>query len=795
MTIKRSQHKKNFLLLSFLLLFQFSIIAQQNWAELNSSMLKHINSREYEQAIQYGEKAIKEAEKEFGKYHQNYYSTLNLLYASYSITKQELKALALAKEVVEVSKELFGKEDFRHVLALNVLGENYKDFGEYDKALSYFQKALKSTEEHLSTDHPIYQGIMISLSGLYRIIGEYEKSLALQRKVIEMAEKTGRKDFSYGFLLTNLAGLYREMDRMEEALTNYIDAYELMIKIIKEETFIYSSEADKENLMVSAIKYFELIQSFLYQYSDQNDNVGKYSYDIELQLKGLILKSSIKMRERIQGSGNKEALELFDEWLNLKDLITKEYTKPEVIRIPDLEKKEYEAESIESNLNRISNSFRDVNEMDQPKWKDVQNKINENEVAIEFTAFPYSNSKNETDSVVYCALVLKDNSEEPLLVKLFEQKQLDSIFLNKGYNTDNYIASLYRGAKKANENQTSNGKALYDLIWKPIEKYLEGTKTVYFSPSGSLHRIAFAALPVNDNELLSDRYKLHQLSSTGKLVVEKNTIDAKNIKDVALFGGIQYDLSQEDWVVKIDPNQTSNADLAMRGVIDQTSRGNSWNYLPGTLTEIEEIGKLLDKNKINYTSYTQSNALEENIKKLSGTNSPSVLHIATHGFFFEDVVEKNTVDLNNPTSNVYNASKNPLHRAGLLFAGANAAWTGEPVPEGAEDGILSAYEASHIPLNNTKLVVLSACETGLGEIQGSEGVFGLQRAFKGAGAEYLLMSLWKVPDAETAEFMNYFYENWLSGMHIRDAFLETQERMKKNHPDDPYVWAAFVMLR
>lgn len=129
------------------------------------------------------------------------------------------------------------------------------------------------------------------------------------------------------------------------------------------------------------------------------------------------------------------------------------------------------------------------------------------------------------------------------------------------------------------------------------------------------------------------------------------------------------------------------------------------------------------------------------------------------------------------------------------MAGANRAWKGETLPEGMEDGILTAYEAGNLYFGKTQLIVLSACETGLGDIKGSEGVFGLQRSFKMAGAEYLLMSLWKVPDAETAEFMQYFYNNLFNSKTIPESFHATQEYMKKKYPKNPYKWAAFVLLR
>ncbi len=144
--------------------------------------------------------------------------------------------------------------------------------------------------------------------------------------------------------------------------------------------------------------------------------------------------------------------------------------------------------------------------------------------------------------------------------------------------------------------------------------------------------------------------------------------------------------------------------------------------------------------------------------------------------------------------NAFKFSENPLFRSGLLFAGANNAWLGKPLLN-IDDGILTAYEVSNLYLPNTKLVVLSACETGLGDIQGSEGVYGLQRAFKMAGVQNLIMSLWKVPDVETAEFMEIFYSNLFEGKSVNNAFYLAQNQMKNKYRTEPYKWGAWLLVR
>ena len=179
---------------------------------------------------------------------------------------------------------------------------------------------------------------------------------------------------------------------------------------------------------------------------------------------------------------------------------------------------------------------------------------------------------------------------------------------------------------------------------------------------------------------------------------------------------------------------------------------------------------------------------------MSGTPA-GIIHLATHGFFLEDVEddEDNRDVMRQLGGGSRRAVENPLLRSGLLMAGANRAWTGEDVIEGIEDGILTADEIAQMNLIKTQLVVLSACETGLGEAKSSEGVFGLQRAFKLAGVETLVMSLWQVPDNATAELMTGFYQLWLSGKTKQEAFATAQKKVREKYKE-PYYWAGFVMM-
>jgi CHAT domain-containing protein len=209
--------------------------------------------------------------------------------------------------------------------------------------------------------------------------------------------------------------------------------------------------------------------------------------------------------------------------------------------------------------------------------------------------------------------------------------------------------------------------------------------------------------------------------------------------------------------------------------------------------EVTAIEKLLHQSGWQTTLYTEDRALKTSIQKVRG---PRVVHIATHGFFLED---QRSADQSGRVVRLSGAADDPMLRSGLFFAGANRTRAGAAPAAGQDDGVLTAYEASQLNLQGTELVVLSACETGLGEQGNGEGVFGLRRALQEAGAESVMMSMWSVPDQETQELMSLFYAKWLGGLEkpeaLRQAQLEEREVVRKRYGKDlPYYWGAFVLV-
>jgi CHAT domain-containing protein len=212
--------------------------------------------------------------------------------------------------------------------------------------------------------------------------------------------------------------------------------------------------------------------------------------------------------------------------------------------------------------------------------------------------------------------------------------------------------------------------------------------------------------------------------------------------------------------------------------------------LPATHSEVEGINQTLTSTAWHTNLFTGNDALEKNLKQME---SPRILHIATHGYFLEDVKPENDNGMRMMGMDVQRVAENPLLRSGLLLAGCNNTLADNTPLTGSENGILTAYEARLLDLSNTELVVLSACETGKGEIQNGEGVQGLRKAITDAGAEHILMSLWKVDDKVTSEYMQTFYGHYAHGKSIRESYNLTRNEIKQKYPQ-PYYWGAFVLV-
>jgi CHAT domain-containing protein/tetratricopeptide (TPR) repeat protein len=649
------------------------------------------------------------------------------------------------------------------------MGDVYLKQGDLDNSVNYYLQAIE-----LSEKQNIFYGKFDSHIGLANVylknnnIAKSKENALIAYNISKERNESGAIYACAGLMKTiaSYESDWNAADTFLEEIMNYEN------KLIMT-NFATMSEAEQNNFYNKRLATMNDYYSYILFRSGENPKLVAHAYNNVIKNKGILLKSSTAMRNAILNSGNQKLIDNYFEWIALKKDITDKISGGENIDL--LEEK---ANNLEKELVRNSQEFSDFTKLQNIDYKQIQNELSDDEIAIEFIHFTLKDYKagrydDFTDSVLYVALLLTKDCEYPEMITLFYEHDLQILLGRFQMNNLKYINNLY------GKNEAANTE-LYNLIWKPLEDRFTGINQIYYSPSGLLHKISLAALNPEKNVYLCDKYELSMQSSTSSLL-NQNIISINNNSALSLFGGIDY-----------------NSEFAEEII---------WEYLPGTKQEIEKISAIYD-NYESIAKYSDKNASEDVFKEIAPESE--IIHISTHGFFYSKpnftsntLNNKILVDdeiLANRASRcggsgfgvqAFVKNPNPLMRSGLVMAQANKVWEFDENLN-AEDGVLTAMEVSHLDLRNTKLVVLSACETGLGDIQGSEGVYGLQRAFKIAGVDYIIMSLWKVADEETAEFMSLFYDNLIRLNDVKTAFEKTRSDMRQKY--DPYYWAAFVLV-
>lgn len=406
----------------------------------------------------------------------------------------------------------------------------------------------------------------------------------------------------------------------------------------------------------------------------------------------------------------------------------------------------------------------------------LSSSLSKDEIILDCISMSYIKGKSFEDGFDqgFSVYALTNESNTPLLFPICRQLDLYSYVRNENWD-----------AEKINELYTEHNDTLFQLIVKPLIPHLKGKKTIYFRPISLLSLINIGAIRMPNGRRFDEEFNLKIVSSFYSL---KDRYKFSSTNSLALFGDAQYD--------EINNLYENSDNLAFAptnefAVITRGDRGK-WGPLPGTRIEVQHIDSIAGVNAIPSTTYLGTTSTESSFKSLS-KNSPSIIHIATHGYFIAD----NEAALNNnflQKTTGYSWGNHLMLYSGLLFSGANAVWNGNSRPNPIDDGIVTADEISRLDLSNTGLVVLSACDSGRGHFNGTEGIMGLQRAFKLAGAKTMIMSLWKVPDIPTSILMDYFYQNLFKGMEVRPSLIEAQKQLQKEGYTDPFYWASFIVI-
>ncbi len=707
----------------------------------------------------------------------DYALSLHNLASIYIGMKEYSTALEFNKRALNMRFEIFGK-NVDYAKSLNNLAVNYMFMDDYSEALKCIESSLELELKLLGNVHPNCALTLVNLSSIHLYLRNYKSALSSCLRANEIYKLNQNFNYDYSINSRNLAFLEFERGKVQNARTYCIESY------LSLERFFYNNRFGvSSGLVISSKK--EVDNSFFVSCGllSRVSSIADFTSRSWLNLNGIVGTEAANLESQIESSGDTALVHLMEDLkLNKKQLSKyRELTiEDKVNRGIDEKGLEEEVSKQERELSKQSKAFSDFNR--RFNLKDVSSVLKGDEVFVDIARVPhYSIYTNQwTDSVKY--LVFIHDAYDTLV---------DYRFIENGKELEGDIFTDYKIECTSQGNATDLKNALYyNSFWKPISEKIGSSKTIYVSLGGVYNNINLNTLynPESGKYLAEERDIRIVNNARDFILSREQTERTYTSTSTALYGFPDYN-GRETTTKDTTDYLAFTRDLDPIWLDSLTRGGLRASPLPATKVEVEQIANSFIQNGWQVREYLGDKASETNIKL---EESPRVLHIATHGYFFEDIpVDKSANDrfLGMDRQRVV---QDPMLRSGLLLTGANKTLQGDKVD--GENGLLSASEASLLNLRGTELVVLSACETGRGEVKNSEGVYGLRKAFSDAGAANTIMSLWKVDDKVTQEFMTRFYEIWLEEQTtIREAFNRTQLEFKAKYPQ-PYYWGAFVLV-
>lgn len=665
-----------------------------------------------------------------------------------------------------------GKKDISYVYSIYDLAMLKWKIRNFIDAEDYLNEAMEILESQKLTHHPLYSSCLNSIGIIYWVQDKKSEAEKKLSEALKLRKKyIGNHHPDYANTLQNYAGVLKEVGKDSEADQYYKEALELYLHQVNK-YFSYLSENEKAAYYETIRERLDVFYSYVLSRAKDNSELVGMLLDLRLATKSLLLNSSKKVKRNILNSGNEKVITLYNNWIEVKSKLGKLYNlsaiEIENTGIDIIALEEY-TNQIEKDLSLLSANFNKEFVHKKISWRDLQAGLKTNEACIELIRFNHFEGGGFSENIIYMAIIIRYDSKYPELVVIKKGSSLEELYIN---NYNNSIRFRIRD------------KDSYGAFWVDIDKKLSGINKIYLSPDGVYNFLNVSTFLTPEGDYLNTKNEVITLTNLSNILETK---DKSNSNTADLFGFPDY----KAYLVDYTEDYLAEKELLELEDYDSYKKKASYHIpeLPGTKQEINTIEQILDMRGISPSVYSGDDASESKIKKIHG---PAILHIASHGFFLSNLETAKSKKVFGV--DVQKAAENPLLRSGILLAGAANHFDLSP-EEGTkyENGVLTAYEAMNLNLDNTDLVVLSACETGLGKIKNGEGVYGLQRAFQVAGAGKVLMSLWKIDDFVTKRFMEYFYKYYISGDVISTALKKARQDIIVLYPH-PYYWGAFVLV-
>lgn len=737
----------------------FSDREQAKLTYYSSMMNLKQQQRQYKDAISAAKHYIEQTKILNGRNSDQQYQAYSKLCTLYALDNDSTRAFACLDSL---ERGVGHSYQDKNVIAnfYNVKGCCYCDFKKYEKAIACFDKAYKTLYDKRTEDSPSKFASLLNKSEAYFMLKRYDDAYATFSEYVETSRnKYGETSGTYCQALFTLANIEGARGNINEADSLFRMSMNCLLVNMKQ-LWRYSTPSQREQFWMETLNNLSGMAAFAIKCGNFDSELTETCYNALLFSKSLLLETEKSVVDIIRKEGTDDDIANYRNLLAVNNRLLTLRNNYEYNKL-DIDSLTIQQRELEQRLSHKCQSYNEYETYLDINYEKVRNSLADHEVVVDFSDYQTEDSVRQ-----YAAYIYDKDKSHPLLVKCFDQQQLDSLLDGmQNFTLYNYEQLQDRASK---------------LIWNPIEASIAKGSTVYYIPSGVMHGIALEALPLSDGTTLGQHYDFVRLTSAREIV---NAHHSNKINRTAtLYGGLQYSLDPQK--MEEESKVYEKSDLA--GLVRSEYGESGFKVLRNTKDEVKKIEKTLVDNGFSVKAYLGSKGNAESFVALDG-KSPSIVHIATHGFYYTPDEAKDKDFLRGYTD--------AMSLSGLVFAGGNAAWLGKKNVDGVLGGVLTAKDIANLDFKGTDLLVLSACKTGQGKVT-AEGVFGLQRAFKKAGVGTIIMSLWNVDDKVTSEFMVAFYEqltdkanNW----NKRKAFEQTKEIIRKKHPD-PYYWAAFVML-
>ena len=739
--------------------------------------------------------ALKIQRAAFGNIHKDVASSLMGMAATAIVPEQ---ATSYVHEALEIQRALTGEQSAEYARYLGAWALMKMRENGFRGTRAMLQRVLAVQRATLDARSVDIIETLNSLGLVHHMNGDYANAELFYREVLTLkVDVPGLLDEGKANLLTNLAAVCAAQKKYETALSLQSEALLLYIKKI---TSVLAGASERQRAQYLS-KFREDYDVWFSIAARQLANVSaSQALEVVYQYKGIHAEMEITQHTALQAGNNPDLLARFEEIRKLRNEIrTMLMSGPGDIapmvfeaQLMDLEQK---LEGLESELATQVPQLRLSERLLKINTKEIARQLPSGSALIEYVYFNkidfnYIESREHViGSGQYLAIVILPGPDIQIhLVELGHADPIDqcvrSLILSMLTPTAQRRSFIESGAASETSPENAVGILLRQRIFDPLAPILDDCKRLYMAPDGELNGLPFEVLPLSSKEYLLDHYTISYLGTSRDVLRFENHAALPPHQPVVISNPA-FDLESVETPVAVKPRLPFGW--------QQKKEGNApWRFgpLPATQVEGDKIAQLLDVEPWN-----GNKALKGPLKSY---RSPFILHLATHGFFQRKTGPDDAsvlAGILSPAAHTWASTKvnfdRPYLRSGLAFAGANTWLAGGTPPEDAEDGLLTADEVVGLNLSATELVVLSACETGLGDIQIREGVFGLRRSFILAGAKTIVMSLWPVPDKQTQELMIDFYHGLLKGWPRVDALREAQLIIKSKYPD-PYYWGAFI---